>query len=216
MWANLCLAFPKPAISLVPWPCTRLRLPPRDGWMDERTDHQWSKTGGAELSTSQTPGEENGNPPLAWRIPWTGEPGGLQSTRRKEWLTLPLTSAKEMDSIRGLPRGRWTISRSCTDIQTSPSAGEAAAAKSLQSCPTLCDPVDGSPPGSRPWDSPGKNAGVGCHFLLQCMKVKRESEVAQSCLTLSDPMDCSPPGSSVHGILQARGLEWVPLPSLRA
>ena len=74
--------------------------------MDERTDHQWSKTGGAELSTSQTPGEENGNPPLAWRIPWTGEPGGLQSTRRKEWLTLPLTSAKEMDSIRGLPRGR--------------------------------------------------------------------------------------------------------------
>ena len=51
--------------------------------------------------------------------------------------------------------------------------------------------------------------GVGCHFLLQCMKVKRESEVAQSCLTLSDPMDCSPPGSSVHGIFQARVLEWV-------
>ena len=59
-----------------------------------------------------------------------------------------------------------------------------------------------------PWDSPGKNTGVGCHFLLQCMKVKRESEVAQSCLTLSDPMDCSPPGSSVHGIFQARVLEW--------
>ena len=59
-----------------------------------------------------------------------------------------------------------------------------------------------------PWDSPGKNTGVGCHFLLQCMKVKSESEVAQSCLTLSDPMDCSPPGSSVHGIFQARGLEW--------
>ena len=54
-----------------------------------------------------------------------------------------------------------------------------------------------------PWDSPGKNTGVGCHFLLQCMKVKRESEVAQSCPTLSDPMDCSPPGSSVHGIFQA-------------
>ena len=62
---------------------------------------------------------------------------------------------------------------------------------------------------SRPWDSPGKNTGVGCHFLLQCMKVKRESEVAQSCLTLSDPMDCSPPGSAVHGIFQARVLEWV-------
>ena len=59
-----------------------------------------------------------------------------------------------------------------------------------------------------PWDSPGKNTGVGCHFLLQWMKVKRESEVAQSCLTLSDPMDCSLPGSSVHGIFQARVLEW--------
>ena len=59
-----------------------------------------------------------------------------------------------------------------------------------------------------PWDSPGKNTGVGCHFLLQCMKMKSESEVAQSCLTLSDPMDCSLPGSSVHGIFQARVLEW--------
>ena len=61
----------------------------------------------------------------------------------------------------------------------------------------------------RPWDSPGKNTGVGCHFLLQCMKVKSESEVAQSCLTLSDPMDCSLPGSSVHGTFQSRVLEWV-------
>ena len=58
------------------------------------------------------------------------------------------------------------------------------------------------------WDSPGKNTGVGCHFLLQCMKVKSESEVVQSCLTLSDPMDCSLPGSSIHGIFQARILEW--------
>ena len=81
------------------------------------------------------------------------------------------------------------------------------AAKSLQSCPTLCDPVDGSL--LHPWDSPGKNAGVGCHFPFQCMKVKSESEVAQSCLTLCDPMDCSLPGSSVHGIFQARVLEWV-------
>ena len=85
----------------------------------------------------------------------------------------------------------------------------AAAAKSLQLCPTLCDPVDGSSPGSCPWDSPGKNTGVGCHFLLQCMKVKSESEVTQSCLTLRDPMDCSPPGSSIHGIFQARVLEPV-------
>ena len=60
----------------------------------------------------------------------------------------------------------------------------------------------------RPWDSPGKNTGVGCHFLLQFMKVKSESEVAQSCPTPSDPMDCSPPGSSIHGIFQARVLEW--------
>ena len=59
-----------------------------------------------------------------------------------------------------------------------------------------------------PWDSPGKNTGVGCHFLLQCRKVKSESEVAQSCPTLSHPMDCSPPGSSIHGIFQARVLEW--------
>ena len=59
------------------------------------------------------------------------------------------------------------------------------------------------------WDSLGKNIGVGCHFLLQCMKVKSESEVAQSCLTPRDPMDCSLPGSSIHGICQARVLEWV-------
>ena len=59
-----------------------------------------------------------------------------------------------------------------------------------------------------PWDSPGKNTGVGCHFLLQCMEVKSESEVAQWYQTLSDPMDCSLPGSSTHGIFQARVLEW--------
>ena len=59
-----------------------------------------------------------------------------------------------------------------------------------------------------PWDSPGKNTGVGCHFLLQCMKVKSESEVAQSCPTPSDSMDCSLPGSSIHGIFQARVLKW--------
>ena len=132
-------------------------------------------------------------------------------------------------------------------------AAPAAAAKSLQLCPTLCNRTDGSPPGSsvpgilqarilewvaisfsnacmhakphqscltlrpygqqptrllHPQDSLGKNIGVGCHFLLQCMKVKRESEVAQSCPTLSDPMDCSLPGSSVHGIFRARVLEW--------
>ena len=60
----------------------------------------------------------------------------------------------------------------------------------------------------RPWDSPGKNTGVGCHFLFQCMKVKSESEVIQSRPTLKDPMDCSLPGSSIHGIFQASVLEW--------
>ena len=59
-----------------------------------------------------------------------------------------------------------------------------------------------------PWDSPGKNTGAGCYFLLQCIKVKSQSEVAQSCLTPSDPTDCSPPGSSIRGIFQARVLEW--------
>ena len=69
--------------------------------------------------------------------------------------------------------------------QDDSAAAAAAAAKSLQSCPTLCYPIDGSPPGSAcPWDFPGKNTGVGCHFLLQCVKVKSESEVAQSCPTL--------------------------------
>ena len=60
-----------------------------------------------------------------------------------------------------------------------------------------------------PWDSLGKNTGVDCHFLPQCMKMKSESEVVQLCPTCSDPMDCSPPGSSVHGIFQAKVLEWV-------
>ena len=80
----------------------------------------------------------------------------------------------------------------------------AAAAKSLQSCPTLWPHRWQPTTLRRPWDSPGKNTGVGCHFLLQCMKVKSESEVAHSCLTLCNPMDCSLPGSSIHGIFQAR------------
>ena len=88
-------------------------------------------------------------------------------------------------------------------------AAAAAAAKSLQSCPTLCDPTDGSPPGSAiPGILQARALEWGCHCLLQCMKVKSESEVAQSRPTLSDPMKCSLPGSSVHGIFQARVLEW--------
>ena len=85
----------------------------------------------------------------------------------------------------------------------------AAAAKSLQSCPTLCDPIDSSSQGSSVPGILQARTRVGCHFLLQCMKMKSESEVAQSCLTLRDPTDCSLPGSSVHWILQARVLEWI-------
>ena len=81
-----------------------------------------------------------------------------------------------------------------------------AAAKSLQSYPTLCDPIDRNH--QAPPSLGFSRQGVGCHFLLQCMNVKSESEVAQSCPTLCDRMDCSLPGSSVHGIFQARVLEW--------
>ena len=84
----------------------------------------------------------------------------------------------------------------------------AATAKSLQSCPTLRPHRQQPTKLPCPWDYPGKNTGVGCHFLLQCMQVKSESGVAQSCLTLSDPMDCSLPGSSTQGIFQARVLAW--------
>ena len=84
----------------------------------------------------------------------------------------------------------------------------AAAAKSLQSCPTLCDPRDGSPPGSPSLGPSRQEHWSGLPFPFQCMKVKSEREVTQSCPTLRDPMDCSLPGSSVHGIFQARILEW--------
>ena len=78
------------------------------------------------------------------------------------------------------------------------------------SCVRLCaTPQMAAHQNPCPWDSSGKNAGVGCHFLLHCMKVKSESEVTQSCSTLCDPMGCSPPGSSIYGIFQARVPEWV-------
>ena len=93
-------------------------------------------------------------------------------------------------------------------------SGTAAAAKSLQSCLTHVRPHRWQPTRlPHPWDSPGKNTGVGCHFLLQCMKVKSESEATQSCLTLCDPMDCSLPGSSVHGFSRQGYWSGVPLPS---
>ena len=87
-------------------------------------------------------------------------------------------------------------------------AAAAAAAKSLQSCLTVQPHRQKPTRLPCPWDSPGKNTGVGCHFLLQCMKVKSGREVTQLCPTPSDPMDHSLPGSSIHGIFQARVLEW--------
>ena len=87
----------------------------------------------------------------------------------------------------------------------------AAAAKSLQSCLTLCDPIDSSPSGSLSLDSPGKNTGVGCHFLLQCMKVKSKSEVARSCPTLCDPMDCSLLGPPSMGFSRQEYQSGLPL-----
>ena len=92
------------------------------------------------------------------------------------------------------------------------SAAAAAAAKSLQSCPTLWDPIDGSPPGSRPWDSPGKNTGVGCHFLLQCMKVKSESEAAQSC-PFASPWTVAYQAPPSMGFPRQEYWSGVPLPS---
>ena len=93
----------------------------------------------------------------------------------------------------------------------------AAAAKSLQSCPTLCDPKDSSPPAAwwlpRPWDSPGKNTGVGCHFLLQSMKVKSESEVPQSCLTLWDPVAAAYQAPLSMGFSRQEYWSGLPLPS---
>ena len=103
----------------------------------------------------------------------------------------------------------YTHTHTHTHTHTQTYAAAVAAAKSLQSCLTLRPHRRQPTMLLCPWDSPGKNTGVGCHFPLQCMKVKSENEVAQLCPTLRDPMDCSLPGSSVHGIFQARVLEWV-------
>ena len=162
---------------------------------------------------------------LVWKIPWTEEPGGLQSMgslrAQHDWVTITLpgvdfstllTATFPLDfpmSSAWFPLWPSLLSflkHLCSSVVCLSAA--AAAAKLLQSCPTvwprrwlptrlLC-----------PWYSSGKNTGVGCHFLLQCMKVKSESEVAQLCPTLGDPMDCSLPGSSIHGIFQARVLDW--------
>ena len=129
---------------------------------------------------------------LAWKIPWAEEPDRL-----------PLHGVAKSNMIE------WLSTHVRAHTHTSMSY---AAAVSVRHVSVVSDSVR---PHRRqptrlpcPWDSPGKNTGVGCHFLLKCMKVKRESEVGQSYPSLRDPMDCSPPGSSIHGIFQARVLEW--------
>ena len=130
------------------------------------------------------------------------------SPRILEWVAYPFPGDLPDPRIEfGSLYCRWILHQ--LSYQGSPTGAAAAAAKSRQSCPTLRPHRRQPTRLPRPWDSPGKNTGVGCHFLLQCMKVKGESEVVQSCLTLRDPMDYSLPGSSVHGIFQARVLEWV-------
>ena len=133
----------------------------------------------------------------------------VKSLSHARLLATPWTAAYQAPPSLGFSRqGYWSGVPLPSPMD---SAAAAAAAKSRQSCPTLCDPRDGRQPARLPcpWDSPGKNTGVGCYFLLQCRKVKSESEVAQSRSTLPDLMDCSPPGSSIHGSFQARVLEWV-------
>ena len=117
--------------------------------------------------------------------PWTAAhqaPPSLGFSRREHWSGLPVPSAMHESE-------QWKWSRSVVSDSSQPHG--------LQPTRLLC-----------PWDFPSKSTGVGCHFLLQCMKMKSESEVAQSCPTLRNPMDCSPPGSSDQRVFQARVLEW--------
>ena len=126
----------------------------------------------------------------------------------------------EGHSMRGSPQRAWSWAPGSTGQRSCPDAPSPLASIFFKFFPSCCCWVasvvsDSVRPHRRqparlpcPWNSPGKNTGVGCHFLLQCMTVKSESEVTQSCPTLSDPMDCSPSGSSIHGIFQARVLEW--------
>ena len=152
---------------------------------------------------------------LTWRIPmdrgaWQATVHGVPNSQT--WLTMPTAAAD-----------RYMIERKIIDIDKLWASYAkdnclfphwlATVARILCCCRSAVErrvrPHRQQPTRlPRPWDSPGKNTGVGRHCLLQCMKVKRESEVAQSCPTPRDPMDCGLPGSSAHGIFQARGLEW--------
>ena len=140
---------------------------------------------------------------LAWEIPWTEEPGGLQFIGLQRARCNLVTEHQQHSTLQCI-RAEYIQSET---LQKEVRSREHPAVTSVMS--DSVRPLRRQPTRLPcPWDSPGKNTGVGCHFLLQCMKVKSENEVAQSCPTLSDPIDCSPPGSSVHGIFQARVLEW--------
>ena len=135
---------------------------------------------------------------LAWQIPWTEDPGRLQSLGLLEvghnWMLLWVTKTKlEFREVYTMVFIAAAAAKSLTSV-----VSDSVRLQRQQPTRLPC-----------PWDSPGKNTGVGCHFLLQCIKVKSESEVPQLCPTSSNPRDCSLPGSSVHGICQARVLEWV-------
>ena len=163
---------------------------------------------------------------LAWEIPWTEGPGGLYSLgsiKSQTWVSKETVTILNCSAVPDMKHTCFCTSllhfwnrffnivfRILASVFIDTLLSFTAAKLLSHFSPTLCDPIDGSPPGS---PVPGILQArtlewVGCHFLLQCRKVKSESEVAQSCLTLSDSMDYSPPGSSVHGIFQARVLEW--------
>ena len=129
----------------------------------------------------------------AW---WAYSPWGCKKLDTTKWLTLsmPLTKREEIET----PLSSSAIVRNCCCCWVTSVVSDSVRPHRRQPTRFL-----------QPWDSPCKNTGVGCHFLLQCMEVKSESDITQSCPTPSDPMDCSLPGSSIHGTLQARVLEWV-------
>ena len=133
--------------------------------------------------------------------------------RRKTWQPTPVFLPGESQGRGSLVASVYGVAQSWTQLKRLSSSSKTLQKHSVQfSRSVMSDSVQ---PHRRqptrlpcPWDSPGKNTGVGCHVFLRCMKVKSQREAAQSCPTLRDPMDCSPPGSPIPGILQARTLEW--------
>ena len=155
---------------------------------------------------------------LAWKIPWMEEPSGLQpmGSQRVGHNLMNKTASQRYGLQNFFMMRSNPNTQKCQELLYQRMEFARNVSYEQYNCYCLVTSVvsDSVRPQRRqptrllrPWDSPGKNTGVGCHFLLQCMKVKSEREVAQSCPTLSDPMDCSPLGSSIHGIFQARVLE---------